>query len=413
MLKSRFNELGLQAEINRRLHDSEKLPDKKIVPLAAKAVDVLHEIEQMLQPAQLVLAHHFSGTSASTLALASNAEPNIGYVSSKCLVAAVSLKIPDLLFKNGDMTVLELANAAGALEGRLRQILRLLYNNGIFTYNAENDSYANNFRSEMLRSDHWTQWHNWVDLYGNEFYDIARGIPASVHKGTTRSAAQHNFDTDDNMFTYFDKQEWVPRLHRTLGSGAIAQAPGLVADYPWHEVGNRTVLDVGGGGGALIASLLRHNASMRGGVLDQPTVIEHIRPFFKEGGQFADIGARVSQDDLISGDFFSKLPSYEVYVMKWCLHDWLDPEAIKILRNIREAMIPGEKSRLVVLESVMADGEMGRLSRYGDINMMMTAKGQERTADDWQRLAKAAGWVIKGIYPLRNAWVSAIEMRPV
>lgn len=61
MLKSRLNEPALQADINRRLHDSESLPDKKIVPLAAKAVDVLHEIEQMLQPAQLVLADHFLG----------------------------------------------------------------------------------------------------------------------------------------------------------------------------------------------------------------------------------------------------------------------------------------------------------------------------------------------------------------
>ena len=44
--------------------------------------------------------------------------------------------------------------------------------------------------------------------------------------------------------------------------------------------------------------------------------------------------------------------------MKWFQHNWLDPETIKILRNIRETMILGEKSRLVVLESVMADGEI-------------------------------------------------------
>jgi hypothetical protein len=64
------------------------------------------------------------------------------------------------------------------------------------------------------------------------------------------------------------------------------------------------------------------------------------------------------------------------------------------LRNIREAMTPGEKSRLVVLESVMQDGEMGSLSQYGDINMMMTAKGQERTVGNWHRLAASAGWHI-------------------
>jgi hypothetical protein len=309
------------------------------------------------------------------------------------------------------MTVKELADAADAREDRLRQILRLLRNNGIFTYNAERDSYTNNHRSELLRSDHWTQWHNWVELYGNVFYDIARGIPASLRKDTTRSAAQHNFDTDDDMFTYFDKRGWVPRLHLTLGGGAVAQAPGIVADYPWHEIGEKTILDVGGGSGALIASLLRGHPKLHGGIFDLPRVIEHIQPFFEEGGQFADVGDRVSGSDLIAGDFFSQIPSYEVYLMKWCLHDWLDPEAIQILRNVREAMTPGENSRLVVLESVMQEGEMGRLSRYGDINMMMTAKGLERTADDWHRLAREAGWLVKGIHSLRNAWVCAIDLR--
>ncbi|KAA8645297.1 O-methyltransferase gliM [Aspergillus tanneri] len=393
-LKRQLNEPTLQADISNRLHDPNTLPDQALMSLAAQAVDILYEIEQILQPAQLILADHF-----------------LGYMRSKCLVTAVSFKIPDLLSRLGEMTVKELADAAGAREDRLRQILRLLRNNGIFTYKPERDSYANNCRSELLRSDHWTQWHNWVDLYGNEFYDIARGIPASVHKDTTRSAAQHNFDTDDDMFTYFDKRGWVPRLHRTLGGGAVAQAPGIVADYPWHEIGDKTILDVGGGGGALIASLLRASPNLRGGVFDLPRVIEHIRPFFEQGGQFADVGDRVSKSDLIAGDFFSQIPNYEVYVMKWCLHDWRDPEAIQILRNIREAMTPGEKSRLVVLESVMQDGEMGRLSRYGDINMMMTAKGQERTVDDWHRLATSAGWMVKGIYSLRNAWVSAIDLR--
>ncbi|KAI0126671.1 O-methyltransferase-domain-containing protein [Xylariales sp. AK1849] len=394
-LKDSLEKPALRAEINRRLHNPDSLPDKDISTLAAKAVDILHHVEQILQPAQLVLADHF-----------------LGYVGSKCLVAAVSFKIPDLLFKHGAMATPSLAKATGANEGRLRQILRLVHNNGIFSYDTKSDSYSNNHCSELLRSDHWTQWHNWVDLYGNEFYDIASGIPAAVLEDTSRSAAQHHFDTDLDMFTYFHEQGWVPRLHRTLGGGAIAQAPGIAADYPWHQVGDKTVLDIGGGSGALVALLLRGNPQMKGAILDQPKVIDHIRPFFAEGGQFADVGDRVSQYHLIAGDFFDKIPRFEFYVMKWCLHDWQDPEAAKILRNIREALIPGPASRLVVLESVLAGGEMQRLSRYGDINMMMTAKGQERTAEDWQRLADATGWMIKGIHPLRNAWVSAIDLRP-
>jgi hypothetical protein len=67
---------------------------------------------------------------------------------------------------------------------------------------------------------------------------------------------------------------------------------------------------------------------------------------------------------------------------------------------------------LVVLESILSDERMGRLSRYGDMSMMMTANGQERTLSQWENLVKQAGWRIEKIYRLRNAWVQAIDLRP-
>ena len=307
---------------------------------------------------------------------------------------------------------MSLATICSANHHRLSQILRPLENNGIFKYNPSTSTYSNNHVSELLCSDHWTQWHNWVELYGNQFYDIARGIPKSVRDDQPRWGAQINYDTDDNMFTYFQSQGWVPQLHRTLGGGATAMAPGILADYPWEQIADKTVLDIGGGGGALIASLLRKHETMRGGVFDLKSVIDHISPFFLQGGQFEDLESRVPSGNLISGNFMESIPSFEVYVMKWVLHDWKDDDSVTILRNIRRAIILGEKSRLVVLESILSNGRTGRLSRYGDINMMMTANGQERTEAEWRKLAELAGWKVTGVFPLRNAWVQAIELKP-
>lgn len=335
----------------------------------------------------------------------------LGYINTKCLCSAVELGIADILAK-GPQSLTDLAAVSKAQTIRLGQILRPLYNSGIFKFDEESGLYSNNHTSTLLRSDHWTQWHNWVELYGNEFYDIARGIPASVHQDTVRWGAQINYDTDQDMFTYFQAQGWLPRLHKTLGGGAIAQAPGILEDYAWGEVRDSTVLDIGGGGGALIASLLRKYENMRGAVFDLPSVIEHITGFFEPGGQFEDLGPRVPKGNLIVGDFLKSVPAFEVYTMKWVLHDWKDEDALRILRNIRTAIIPGPRSRLVVLESILSGGRMGRLSRYGDINMMMTANGQERTEKQWRELAEISGWKVTGIYHLRNAWVQAIEMKP-
>jgi hypothetical protein len=335
-----------------------------------------------------------------------------GYVHAKCLLGAVNLDIADKIEANGPMTIEDLAKACGARADRLEQVLRVLCCNGIFSYEESTGRFSNNHTSTLLLSNHWTQWRNWVTLYGNQFYDMARGIPDSLKEGENRWPAQINFNTDENMFTYFQKQGWLPQLHRTLGAGASAQAPGILADYPWDEVANETVIDIGGGGGALVALLLREHQQMIGGVYDLPAVIEHIKPaFHSPEGEFCDLGPRVPEANLIAGDFFSYIPPCKVYTLKWCLHDWKDDEAVKILQNIRNAIILGPESRLVVLESILGYTRSSRLSRYADMNMMITANGLERTMADWQRLAKRTGWEISNVYHLRNAWPCAIDMR--
>ena len=334
-------------------------------------------------------------------------------MSCKCLCAAIEYDIPDAL-REGPKTLHDLAIASGARPNRLGQIQRILVNENIFAYDAASDTYANNPTSKLLQSDHWTQWRNWVSLYGNEFYDMARGIPASCRKNAVRTPAQINYDTDMDMFHFFEKNGWLLKLHQTLSGGALAQAPGILEDYPWHELGDCTFLDLGGGGGGLVALLLRKYSTLRGGIFDLPKVIEHVKPkFLSQNGEFNDVGSRVAEENLIAGNFLNEIPTFEVYTMKWCLHDWDDDHALRILRNVRKAILKGPRARLVVLESILKDGRMGRLSRYGDITMMVSADGQERTELQWRNLARDSGWRINNIYPLRNSWTCAIELIPL
>lgn len=325
----------------------------------------------------------------------------------------MEFKVPDYL-DNGPKTITELAQGCGAREDRLLQVMRTLHNKGIFAYDHSTSTYSNNLASTLLTSEHWTQWHNWVELYGDVFYDIARGIPASLKADASRTAAQINFNTDDNMFDYFTAQGWLPRLHRTLGGGAIAQSPGILQDYPWTEFGSSPFLDVGGGEGALVALLLREYKSMEGGLLDTAKVVEHAKKqFHQKDGKFHDVADRVALDNLIVGDFLESVPSFEFYTMKWCLHDWKDDQAVRILQNIRNAIKVTEKSRLVVMESILKEGRMGRLSRYGDLTMAISANGLERTQAEWECLAKRSGWQIARVYVLRGAWPCAMEFRPI
>lgn len=292
--------------------------------------------------------------------------------------------------------------------------MRVLYNDGIFAYNQSTKTYTNNECSTLLLKDHWSGWRNWVDLYGNEFYDMARGIPASCREGEKRMPSQINFDTDLDMFSWFAAQGSLNRVHKTLGGGAIAQAPGILADYPWEQVADGLIVDIGGGGGGLIALLLRKFPNLHGGIFDRSEVIEQaITNFCTAEGMYRDVGDRVRKENLHAGDFFKGIPSYEVYCMKWCLHDWNDEDVVKILKNIRKAIILSPKSRLVLLEILLKEGRSGHLSRMADMSVMMAANGLEREECEWNSLAAQSGWKVARKYDLRNAWPCAMELVPI
>lgn len=396
-LKSTLTQLKScpEGSLETLLHNAGELPDKNLYSAASEALTYLSEIRLLLEPGHLVLADHF-----------------LGYMNTKALCAAVEFQIPDIL-RDGPKTLADLAKECSARQDRLRQVMRTLRNNGIFSYNVEADTYENNHTSTLLLSDHWTQWRSWVDLYGNEFYDMARGIPDACKLEAVRSPAQINFDTDDSMFKYFSDQGWLPKFHRVLSAGAIAQAPGILRDYPWEEVADGHVIDIGGGGGGLIALLLREHKTMQGGILETPHVIPQIEAnFHGQGGIYADVGDRLPPANVITGDFFKEVPASEVYTMKWCLHDWDDEKACTILQSIRKAIKRAPKSRLIILESVLEDGHKGRLPRYADMNMMVAVGGRERDERQWNSLAEKTGWTLRKIYPLRNAWPCAIEFVP-
>ncbi|KAK7516270.1 hypothetical protein IWZ03DRAFT_423611 [Phyllosticta citriasiana] len=116
---------------------------------------------------------------------------------------------------------------------------------------------------------------------------------------------------------------------------------------------------------------------MRGGIFGQPHVIDNVKPFFHTmNAQFADLAARVPVENL------------------WTLHYWREEDARRILSNIAKAIIPGDNSRLIVLESILDMTHSSRLARYGDMNMMISVDGVERTWDEWSALADSSGWVI-------------------
>ncbi|KAH1508470.1 hypothetical protein V6Z96_006071 [Aspergillus fumigatus] len=385
----------VQSWLNEQLHHPDQLPDKELEQLALDLVDSMDKLQLQLVPSVSLLTDSF-----------------FGYLNSKTLWTVVEAQVADRLAENGPQPVSTLGLRCGIQPERLAQLLDTLVSNGIFAYNPADDTYSNNRASLLLCHDHWTQWHLWADLYPNEFFDVSRAMPQAVRLGESRTAAQIAYGTDLDLFEYLAKEQKLAKFQKTLGAGAVAQARGLTVDYPWEEIGSEPILDIGGGSGAFLASLLRAHPHLRGSLMDIQSVIELITPEFREPhGRFSDIGSRVQQ--LVVGDFTKQIPPSAVYTMKWCLHDWVDDDVLTILKNVRRSIVPSSVSRFLVVESIKSPGRSGRLPRYGDLIMMITCNGKERSLKDWKRLGELAGWKLYQVHRVRRAWPCIIDFRPM
>ncbi|UKZ72384.1 hypothetical protein TrVFT333_000013 [Trichoderma virens FT-333] len=377
------------------LHSVDTFPDRDLDQLARTAVDLMDALQLRLVPSVMLLADGF-----------------FGYLNSKAMAAVVEAKVPDVLESHGPLTAEKLGPLVQVQPTRLAQLLDTLVNNGIFSYDASSGTFSNNRCSTLLRRDHWTKWHLWADLYPNIFFDVSRSIPQAIRLGETRNAAQIEYKTDMSLFDYMAKQGKSEQFHNTLGAGAVAMAKGLTLDYPWGELGGETLVDLGAGSGDFLASVLRQNPALHGTLVDLQHVVDLISPDFKAGGgsgRHADVASRMS---LRAGDFFGDIPAASVYTIKWCLHNWMDEDVVRILSNARSHLVASPVARFVIFESIKRPLRSGRLPRYGDLVMMITVNGKERSEQDWTRLAGLAGWTVHRIIDIRNSWVSAIELRP-
>lgn len=160
------------------------------------------------------------------------------------------------------------------------------------------------------------------------------------------------------------------------------------------------VADIGGGRGALLASILNAYPSTRGILFDQPHVVAGAPELLEAAGV-------VDRCDIVAGSFFESVaPGADAYVLKSIIHDWEDPEAIAILERCRDAMPPD--GRVLLVERLIEPPGEGRDAKWMDLQMLVSAGGRERTRDQFADLFAKAGLRLVSVMPTQ-AGLSVIE----
>ncbi|MEV0680883.1 methyltransferase [Actinosynnema sp. NPDC050436] len=191
-----------------------------------------------------------------------------------------------------------------------------------------------------------------------------------------------------------------PRLRETFDRQMVdrsrAWLPAVVAGGDWARFA--TLVDVGGGRGALLAAILAAHPGVRGHLVDlEPTATEAARTFDAHG--VAD-RARVT-----AGSFFDPLPTgADAYLLCDVLHDWDDEHAHRVLARCAEAA--GPTGRVLVVEPV--GGRQAGTAH--DLAMLVIFGGRERRVAEFRDLASAHGLVLDAVTDLAGRCL--LEFRP-
>jgi len=169
---------------------------------------------------------------------------------------------------------------------------------------------------------------------------------------------------------------------------------GLLEHFDWQD--GQTVVDVGGGRGALLAGLLTRKPGLNGVVFDLPHVV---------AGATADIAAAGIADRcrVVGGDATEAVPEGgDIYLFARVLFNWNDDIAKSMLARCARAMHPN--ARLLVIDTMLADGPAADSATLIDLNNLMLFGGRCRTEAQWRRLFASAGLVMVQSYRVGPIW---------
>ncbi len=284
-------------------------------------------------------------------------------VTPMAVRVAATLRLADHIAL-GVRSAPELAEVVGAHAGALDRLLRHLAVRGVLSRD-EWGRYALTARGEALRDNHPGGLRALLDIEGG----VGRAETSMAH-------LLHSVRTGEAAFpAQFGNAFWddlsadplrTSSYDEQMGRDVAADAPAIVSAYDWGALGS--VVDVGGGNGALLAAMLTEHPGLRGTVYDRPRTAGAARQTLAAAG-LAD------RSDVVAGSFFDPLPAGAGgYVLSAILHDWDDEAARAILQRCAEAA--GPEGTVLVVEKIGADGETLRTGM--DLRVLAYFGGKER-----------------------------------
>jgi hypothetical protein len=317
---------------------------------------------------------------------------------SATVYAAAKLGLADHLTA-GPRSAAELAGATRTHAPSLHRLMRTLAGLGILT-ERDGQQFALTSLGEALKTDAPGSaratlmafcgpalWHSWEEIVysvetGKTGFERACGMPLFEY------LAQHPQEA-----SYFS--EAMVGYHG-------AEPPAVAKAYDFSRL--KTIVDVGGATGNMLAAILSQHEGPRGVLYDRPHVVSDAPALLKARG----VQARVTIEP---GDFFERVPAGgDAYLLSHIIHDWNEEQCLTILGHCRNAITPD--GRLLIVETVLPTGDTPHQGKVQDMVMLVVPGGQERTEAEYASLLGKARFRLTRVVPTGSI-VSVVEAVPV
>jgi hypothetical protein len=304
------------------------------------------------------------------------------WVAQACYALAKE-GVPDLLAA-GPRPIAELAAESGTDQRALQRMIRALCGAGVFSEVAP-DCYQLTALGQLLRTGVSRSSRDAAVMFGEEVFRSFAEIGYTLRTG--KPAFEKVYGKP-----FYDYLADNPDAARTFAS-AMGDGPVPAALATCDLAGVRTIVDVGGGNGGLLAKVLRAQPQASGVLVDLGPAISQARQRLAEAG----LADRV---DFVERSFFEHVPAgADVYVLSRVLHNWDDADALTILRQVRTA-VPAH-GRLLVFEGLIDRTDHVDTTPAAaltmDLLILLMLSGCDRTQAEYADLFGRAGFEVRQV----------------
>ena len=304
---------------------------------------------------------------------------------SQAVTVAAELRIADVLAEK-PMGIDDLARKVDANPDALARLLRALIGRGIFRQRRDG-RYDLTPLAKTLRTD---------------TPDSMAAFARFVGSPEDREHWSHCIDAIRTGESVVPKLRGMPAFDWAMSDPELSEVfnqamtnftelalAAVLAAYDF--TGHRTIVDVAGGHGRLLAGMLSATPTAQGVLFDLPQVVAGAEPLLRKHRVFD----RVS---IVGGSFFESVPEGgDLYVLKNIIHDWSDDKALQILKTVRAAAAAG--SQLLLVESLIPRHDREFATKWLDLEMLVANSGRERTAAEYRELLRDAGFEMTRVVP--------------